>query len=105
MARPADKDRVKAAQEQVNAANTVYNKWTETFNPDLLEEYYYGLQWKNDTTESERRKYVINLFYPSLKIRQPSLLFFRPKVRIDPRPGRNDDAGTDVEARARLQQD
>lgn len=105
MARPTDKERVAQKQEDINAANRVYDKWAETYNPDLLERYYYGLQWANETSDWNKRKYVINMFYPSLKIRQPSLLFFRPKVRIEARPGRNDDANTNIEARARLQQD
>lgn len=105
MPKPSDKERVSRKQNDIDAAEKVYKKWDQTYSPDLLERYYYGLQWQNDVAELDKRKYVINMFYPSLKVRQPSLLFFRPKVRIEPRPGRNDDSHTDIEARAKLQQD
>lgn len=106
MPKLTERERVQGWQSKVNAANKVYAAWAQKYVPDTLENYYYGHQHLNDeTAEIENRQYVINLFYPSINIRKPSLLFFRPKVRVDARPGRNDDPGTDVEARARLQQD
>lgn len=105
MPKRTEKDRVANFQTRVNASNKMHGKWSKRYACDTLEDYYYGHQCDNETDEIEKRKYVINLFYPSINIRKPSLLFTRPKVRVEPRPGRNDDPNSDLEERARLQED
>src|SRR6185369_7752667 len=105
MPRASDADRVKAWQARINAATKLYEDWEKEYECDLLEEYYYGKQWQGDEEEISKRKYVINLFFPAINIDKPSMIFNLPQYRVTPRPARIDDKNSDVEARARLQQD
>lgn len=105
MPREREADRLKTWRSRVVSGNKAYGKWDQKWSCSLLEQYYYGEQWQGESEEWAKRKYVINLFYPTVNVRKPSLLFFRPKIRVTPRPGRGDDAGTSIELRAKLQQD
>ncbi len=106
MPRVSDKERVAAWDKRVAASTkNVYEKWEEKFSCDMLEEYYYGQQWQGESAEWNQRKYVINIFYPSINIARPSMLFSLPKYKVTPRPTRIDDPMSDVEARAKLQED
>ncbi len=102
MPKISEKDRVQADHRQAQRANDTYRDWNTEYECDLLEDYYYGKQWQG---EADKRKYVINLFYPSINISKPSMLFQMPKYKVTPRPTRMDDAASDVEARAKLQEE
>lgn len=106
MPKPTEKERVGSWDKKVaSASKNVYDPWADEYSCDMLEEYYYGKQWKDQSSEWAQRKYVINLFYPSINISKPSMLFQLPKFRVTPRPTRIDDPMSDVEARAKLQED
>lgn len=107
MPKVAERDRVVAWQRRVaSSTKNVYEPWANDYSVDMLEEYFYGLkQWQDESTQWDQRKYVINLFYPSVKISMPSMLFQVPKYKIDPKPTRIDDPLSDVQARAKLQED
>ena len=101
MPRKTDKSRVKVWQNRVDASSKEYKKWEEKFRCKELYDYYEGFQWPDD----ERERYVINLVFPTIEARKPSLLFYRPKVKVEPLPTHADDMGTVVEERAQLTQD
>jgi hypothetical protein len=103
MPRTSDKDRVRTWQKRVISANKVYDEWSEKYKCDTLEQYYEGHQWGKESEDEDH--YTINLVFPSIEIKIPSLLFYRPQVRIRPRPTRSDDKQTMAEERAKLQQD
>lgn len=105
MGKPTDRDRVGTIQKRINSANRTYDEWATEFNADLLEEFYYGHQWANETEEWDRRKYCINLFYPAVNISKSSLLFSTPKYKVTPRPTRIDDPLSNSSIRAKLQED
>ena len=103
MAKITEKERVQADQKRVNQnSKNVYQPWEEDYSCDMLEEYYYGKQVQGEGTAWDSRKYVINLFYPSINLSKPSLLFQIPKYTVTPRINRIDDPQSDVEARAKL---
>src|SRR5262245_28848192 len=105
MPRKSEKDRVATDQKQAKASDDIYKEWEDRWSCDLLEKYYYGEQWSGDTDDFSQRKYVINLFYPSINISKPSLLFQVPKYSVTPRPTRIDDPMSDATARAKLQEE
>jgi hypothetical protein len=105
MARISEKDRCHADQQKiVRSTRNSYQPWEDEYCCDMLEQYYYGQQYQNDESEFGRRKYVINLFYSSINISRPSLLFQLPTYRVTPKLTRMDDQYSDVEARAKLQE-
>ncbi len=104
MGKPSDKERVAQWDKRVASASKRHTEWSDEYACNMLEEFYYGKQWQDETSEWAKRKYVINLFYPSVNISKPSLLFNLPNYRITPRPMRMDDPLSDVEARAKLQE-
>jgi hypothetical protein len=103
--RTSEKDKVRYWQKQVASANKVYRKWEERFHVDVLEEYYLGHQWREQPEDIAHEKYVINLVFPSIEIKIPSLMFYHPVVHIEPRPARADDPATEIAERAKLQED
>ncbi len=105
MPRPSDKDRIRADQNRVNRASVAYKDWEDRWSCDMLEQYCYGEQWQGDDQQWDKRKYVINLFNASVNISKPSLLFQVPTYRVTPRLTRTDDKYSEVEARAKLQED
>lgn len=104
MAKPTDKERVGAWQKRINAANKTYEEWENQYECRRLEEFYYGKQWAQEAEDPDARKYVINLFHSSIQISQPSMLFALPKYTVSPRLTRIDDKFSDVELRAKLQE-
>lgn len=99
--RVSEKERVATWQGRVTAANKVYSAWEDKYKCDQCEEYYEGHQWPDD----EEGKYTINLVFPTVEIKIPSLFFNNPRVKINPRPARSDDPMSRVSERAKLQQD
>jgi hypothetical protein len=106
MPRQSEKDRVRSWHRKITAANKAYDAWEKKFRCEMLEEYWEGFQWAdNNEIDLADEKYVINLVFPSVEIKIPSLLYYRPQFRIKPRPSRSDDAMSIIEDRAKLQQD
>src|SRR5437773_942447 len=93
--------RVKSWLNKIRMANEDYKDWEEEFDVEHNEPYYLGHQWP----EEERDNYTINLYFPTIEARLPSLLFYRPKVRVTPKPMRLDDPGSLLDERAKLRED
>lgn len=89
-------------QGNVTASDKIYDRWESDFACDLLEEYYLGHQWNEQVPGTH---YTINMCYPTVETRIPSLIFFHPKVHVTPVPSRADDVGSHLDARARLLED
>jgi hypothetical protein len=96
---------VQAWETRVKMGTDMHKDWAEKYSVDMLENYYYGHQWQGESSEWEARKYVINMFFPSINISSPSMLFELPKYTVAPRITRSDDPYSDVVARAKLQED
>lgn len=97
-----EKAKVRRYQSEVDAGDRVYETWENDFQCKDLEGYYTGLaQWD----DAEKGNYRINMCYPTMEIKLPSLLFFNPKAKIKPRPGRADDPGTMIDERSKLLED
>lgn len=89
-------------QKEFRLSQASYDEWANIYEPDKLEAYYRGDgQWPI----GQRGNYVCNLFYQSIEVRRPSLMFGTPKVRLEPRPNRVDDPGTTLIPRSRLLED
>jgi len=67
---------------RINKATEYYDDWSNKFNCNLMEEYFYGFQHSG----TERRKYVINLIFSTIEIKKPTLLFQNLVFRIKPKP-------------------
>ena len=105
MPKVTDKERVGAWNRRATAGSKDHREWSDLYSVNLLENYFYGHQWEGESAVWDQRKYVINLFYPSVKISIPSMLFQIPKFKVTPKVTRSMDAASDVEARAKLQED
>lgn len=102
--RETARDRLNRWQDRVTSANKVYQDWHQRYRPDRLLKYYLGEQWRGLTEEQANDKYVINLIFPTIETQLPSLLFHRPKVKVEPRPPHADDAKSTAGVRAELMQ-
>lgn len=107
MAAPSEKARVKTWTDRLRSGNKLYDKWSEKYRTEDLEEYYLGNHWRKMglSEEEARKRYVINLVFSSIEVNKPALNFYKPQVRVQPRPGRSDDLGSAADERARLCQD
>jgi hypothetical protein len=79
-----------------------YDTWESKYRCKELEQYYEGFQWHGLSEEEARRKYVINMVFATVETQLPTLLFSRPKVKVEPRPDRQESAGSQSGARATL---
>jgi hypothetical protein len=75
---------------RVNKADKYYESWSNKFDCDTLEEYYYGFQWKDGSPDSKYRRYVINMIFATLEVKKPSLLFQNPLFRVKAKPARGE---------------
>lgn len=72
---------------RVTKSNDYYKTWSDTFDVDTLEEYFYGFQWKDGTLEKAgRRRYVINLIFSTIEIKKSTLLFQDVCFHVKPKP-------------------
>ena len=98
-------DRLKRWTARVDASDKIYKDWASTFKVDKLEPYYQGRQWPEGEADRARdTRYVINLFFPTIEIDLPNLLFHYPKAKIRPQAPRANDRGSDLADRAALLQ-
>jgi hypothetical protein len=102
---PRESDRVKVWTDRFITSNKLYEDWSEKFETKRLENYYLGFQWTGKTEEEAKKLYVINLVFSSIEVNKPTLSFYKPQVRVQPRPSRSDDLLSNAENRARLCQD
>lgn len=105
MARASEEDRLAVWEKRIQAANKKYKKWSEEYNTDRLERYYLGKQWRGLSEEDAGGRYVINMVYSTVEVNKPSLVFHRPQVKVEPRPGRNSTLGSHSKEKARLCED
>lgn len=81
MATKVQQDLVQVWNEKITAARTYYKKWERDYKVNLLEEYEEGFQAKSDV-----EFYVLNLFYSTIEIKTPSIVFRKPTVTLKPTP-------------------
>ena len=106
--RQAERDRVARHFQRITSANAVYERWHQRFRPDRLIGYYCGDQWPDFQPPEHNpryRPYVINLVFPTIETQQPTLLFYRPTVQVEPKPPYGDDPTSRVAQRAKLCED
>lgn len=111
IASPADSSDVKTGisnpkarrwGQRVESADRAYKIWESDYMCEFLEKYYLGHQWKEAVPGSH---YTINLCYPTVETKIPSMMFFRPKLHITPKVARSDDPGSNLDDRAQLLED
>ncbi len=103
MAKPeSETKRCKRWQQQIAAADRVYKKWDTRFKPDTLKDYYLGKQWRFQPEDVQAANYTINLIFPTIETQLPSLLFYRPQVKVEGRAPHTDDQQSDASGRAQL---
>jgi hypothetical protein len=103
--RNTESDRVKKWFDRIRQSNKLYNQWSDRYETDRLEKYYLGEQWRGVEEDIAKNKYTINMVYSTVETNRPALIFNRPQIRLQPRPGRADDMGTQIQERAKLAQD
>lgn len=86
----ADDPLASAWIERANKATKYFETWSNKFECDTLEEYYYGFQWKDGSPESKYRRYVINMVFSTIEVKKPSLLFQNPAFRVKAKPARGE---------------
>lgn len=101
----SEASRIKTWEDRIRSSGKLYNSWSGEFETKKLEEYYKGKQHRGISEEEAKKRYVINLVYSSIEVNKPSLVFDRPQVRVQSRPSRMEDFGSNSEARAKLCQD
>ena len=79
-----DKHTGKMFMARIRQAQKTKSEWERKFKCDKLEEYYEGKQWKDDENYVP---YVLNLFYSTIEIKNPALLFRNPTFFCAPTPG------------------
>jgi hypothetical protein len=108
-ARDTSEQRVKTWVQRVAQADKVYEKWSKQYETKRLEDYWKGFQWYGVPEEDAAKKYMINQFSAGVETEKPALLFFKPQVRIEPKPARRDDVLPEAiqaaEQQARMCQD
>lgn len=105
MAKPSEKDRVSRHFDRVRAADRVYDKWAKTYQTEQLVDYYCGQQWRGLSDDEAKLRYVLNLVFPTMETQIPSLMFYRPQVKIEPRPPFADDPSSKVADIAKVCED
>src|SRR5678816_1353979 len=72
--------------QKVEVANRYYQNWSDRFQCNVMEEYYYGFQWKDGSRAPNYQRYVINYVFSTLEIKKPTLLFQNLAAKIKPKP-------------------
>lgn len=104
-----EKARVTRHMERIQSANKVYDRWAAKYRCDTLQEYYCGDQHPGylapDHYAQGYRPYTANMIFPAVQTQLPSLLFYRPQVKIEPKPPYGDDPVSTIAERAKLCED
>jgi hypothetical protein len=69
--------------ERIRNAEKPRDEWSKKFKCERLNEYYEGNQW---ATISDYEPYFINLFFSTIGIKKPALLFKRPRFKVNSKP-------------------
>ena len=64
--------------ERLRKSNEHFDKWEKKFRCKTLEKYTEGI--------TGNEAYYLNLFYSSIKVKKPSLLFSSPTFSLTPKP-------------------
>lgn len=108
MGRPADKDRLKKWFGRIEAAKVAKKKWQDKFHTEELEGLYDGTgHWdENELTVNgvEKKRYTVNLTFATVETRLPSMLFNRPYARVESKPARSDDPGSQMDRRTQYRE-
>lgn len=105
MARQSELERVRTWRKRITSATKLYKKWDSRFHTERLEDYFEGIQWAGISAEEADKRYVINLVFASIETSKPSLSFYKPKIKMQARPGRASAFGSNSEVKARLAED
>jgi len=100
MAKASELDRIKTWLKRIGRAEKASEAWQQKYECDRLYQNYCGRQWEGE--KQKRERYVVNLFFPTVEIRKPSLMFYKPQVKVEPKAPHADDPGTRVQERADL---
>lgn len=73
--------------ERINKANEHFEKWERRFKCKTLDKYIEGLQAQGNANSIS---YYLNLFYSSIKVKKPSLIFSHPSFSLTPKPWKLD---------------
>lgn len=74
--------------ERIRKSNDYFDKWETQFRCKTLEKYIEGLS--QSQIEGTGLGYYLNLFYSSIKVKKPSILFSNPTFSLAPKPWRYD---------------
>lgn len=109
MGRRSAADRVKAFHAQISSATKLRDEWSYEYRVRELEDYYLGHQRRHggqdDIDAHGNEKLIINVCYPTLETKLPSLYYNRPVAIIEPKPTRGDDVLGHARERAKLRED
>jgi hypothetical protein len=81
MATQKEQDLIAVWRDKINAAETYHRKWAKEYKVELLEAFEEGFQQRDEMEE-----YVLNLFYSTIEIKTPSIVFRKPTVTLKPTP-------------------
>lgn len=106
-ARQQEQFEVSRWRERWLLADRVFKKWEKRFLCKEGWDWYEGYQGAgaHELGDPETDRYIINLIYPTVEVKIPTLYFHNPKATVVPRLGREDDALTMVSERARMRED
>lgn len=107
MSEAAQKDQVSRWRERIALADRIYKRWEKRFFCAQGWDWYEGYQGKDAYIlgDPQLDRLIVNIIYSTIEVKIPSLYFAHPKVTVIPRPSREDDPATEIQARARLRED
>lgn len=73
-------------KDRLKNADTYYKTWENLFKCKILENYYEGRQWADESAEN----YVINKIYETIQIQISQFIPTFPKFLVSPRPANSD---------------
>lgn len=105
MAKNSQENEGRAWVDRIFRANKDYQEWEDKYFCRDLEDFYLGHQVKQSQDENGEEPYIVNLCFPSVEIKIPSLLFYRPKIDVDVRTPFEEQAGSNIAERTKLLED
>lgn len=103
----AQESEVKRWIQRIRLGDRIFKKWEKRFACADNWEWYEGYQGKDahKTGDPSQDPYIVNLIFPTIEVKIPSLYFHNPKATVIPRPAREDDSLSMLQDRARLRED
>lgn len=86
---------------KIQKARKRYDDWSNKFQCDRLEEYFYGFQWDGNPDG----RYVMNFVFSTIEIKKPSMFFDEPLFHVKPKPSSADWDFESSKERAQLRED